>query len=150
MPPAYRCPVRHTYVTLYRLGVVPWDRPGVPAPLAAVVDELAPGTAVDLGCGTGGQALYLADHGWAVTAVDYVARAVALARRPGWAATVTGLAGPAAVLLVRAQPPGGRPRGAWRAIGPTGMSEAQLTGVLGPAWTVQDHPAPSWYRLVRS
>jgi SAM-dependent methyltransferase len=184
-------------MTLYRLGVVPWDRPGVPAPLAAAVDELAPGTAVDLGCGTGGQALYLADHGWAVTAVDYVARAVALARRrdpgsrvtwrvadvadlaavdpdqrlrggvgllldngcahglapadrPGWAATVTGLAGPAAVLLVRAQPPGGRPRGAWRAIGPAGMSEAQLTGVLGPAWTVQDHPAPSWYRLVRS
>jgi hypothetical protein len=30
------------------------------------------------------------------------------------------------------------------------MSAAELTGALGSAWTVKDHPAPSWYRFVRA
>lgn len=40
--------------------------------LAALVTELAPnpGTALDLGCGHGGDALWLAQQGWQVTAVD--------------------------------------------------------------------------------
>lgn len=38
--------------------------------LVRVVDTLAPGRALDMACGAGRHALYLALHGWQVTAVD--------------------------------------------------------------------------------
>jgi SAM-dependent methyltransferase len=48
-----------------------------------------PGTALDLGCGTGAQARYLAERGWHVTAVDYLAEVVARAARQDPAGRVT-------------------------------------------------------------
>jgi SAM-dependent methyltransferase len=42
----------------------------VNARLAEVVEPLRPGRALDLGCGEGGDALWLADRGWRVVAVD--------------------------------------------------------------------------------
>jgi SAM-dependent methyltransferase len=38
--------------------------------LVREVEGLPPGTALDLGCGEGGDAIWLAAHGWQVTAVD--------------------------------------------------------------------------------
>jgi SAM-dependent methyltransferase len=72
------------YGLLYRLGITPWDQDHVPGELAALVQgpaALAPGLAIDIGCGTGTQAVYLAQHGWQTTGVDAVPRALAQARR---------------------------------------------------------------------
>ncbi|WP_043630835.1 SAM-dependent methyltransferase [Nonomuraea candida] len=48
--------------------------------LAETAAPLRPGAALDLGCGAGGDALWLARHGWRVTAVDISATAVARLR----------------------------------------------------------------------
>ena len=42
----------------------------VNARLAEVVEQVTPGRALDLGCGEGADALWLAERGWHVTAVD--------------------------------------------------------------------------------
>lgn len=46
------------------------------AALAGTVADLAPGRALDLGCGEGGDSIWLAGRGWQVTAVDISATAV--------------------------------------------------------------------------
>lgn len=53
-----------------------------PVPLVAdAASKLQPGRALDLACGTGRNALWLAEHGWKVTAVDGAAAAVEILRR---------------------------------------------------------------------
>lgn len=68
----------------YLVGFKPWDS-GVPPPqLVAVVegsDALLPQKALDLGCGTGTNSIYMARHGWGVTGIDFVPRAVTVAKR---------------------------------------------------------------------
>jgi SAM-dependent methyltransferase len=69
---------------LYRLGFAPWERRDVAEswrPLLEGERAPVPGRALDLGCGSGRDAVYLAQHGWQVTAVDSVERALASARR---------------------------------------------------------------------
>jgi SAM-dependent methyltransferase len=52
-----------------------------PSPfLLAEVAELAPGVALDAGCGHGSEAIWLAAAGWRVTAVDFSATALELGR----------------------------------------------------------------------
>jgi trans-aconitate methyltransferase len=58
------------------------------ATLVDLVAELTPGRAVDLGCGEGGDAIWLARQGWMVTGVDISPTAVARAQG---AATEAGL-----------------------------------------------------------
>ena len=71
------------FKTFYRLGFVPWDGHPLAKSLQDLVEgdgALAPRTALDLGCGTGDNSIYLATHGWQVTGVDFVAKAVDKAR----------------------------------------------------------------------
>ncbi len=58
--------------------------------VAAVAAALDPGTALDVGCGEGGDAIWLAERGWSVTGVDVSATAV---RRAAAAALARGLDG---------------------------------------------------------
>ncbi|MGN6695079.1 MAG: class I SAM-dependent methyltransferase [Aquihabitans sp.] len=55
--------------------------------MAGIVEPMTPGLVLDLGCGEGGDALWLAQHGWRVTAVDVsqvaLDRAEARAREVG-------------------------------------------------------------------
>jgi SAM-dependent methyltransferase len=78
------------YRTAYLLGLKVWDR-GVPtADLVDLVEGAsAPGRALDLGCGTGTDSIYLAQHGWDITGVDMVPKALAIARRKAAAAGVS-------------------------------------------------------------
>lgn len=48
--------------------------------LAEVAADLAPGRALDLGCGEGADAIWLAEDGWQVVAVDVSAKALDRAR----------------------------------------------------------------------
>ncbi|MGX9788084.1 class I SAM-dependent methyltransferase [Mycobacterium sp. MMS18-G62] len=67
------------FKTFYRLGFVPWDGHPLASSLRGLVEgdnALPAGTALDVGCGTGDNSIYLAKHGWQVTGVDFVAKAV--------------------------------------------------------------------------
>lgn len=58
-----------------------WDT-GIAVPeLARAIANRAPGRALDIGCGTGTNALYLAQLGWQVCGVDFVPSALAQAKR---------------------------------------------------------------------
>ena len=73
-------------------GKPPWDTGISPPELRAVIEgegAMPPGTALDLGCGTGTNVIYLARQGWRVVGVEYVPRAVGLARRKAKAARVS-------------------------------------------------------------
>jgi SAM-dependent methyltransferase len=80
------------YRTAYLLGLTVWDR-GVPTSdlveLVAGASPSSPGRALDIGCGTGTDSIYLAEHGWEVTGVDMVPKALAIARRKAAAAGVS-------------------------------------------------------------
>ena len=78
--------MRFLYEVMYRIGFTPWDTPETPVPpvLREVIEgpqPLHPGRALDLGCGMGRHAIYLAAHGWKVAGVDSAGHALRTARR---------------------------------------------------------------------
>ena len=76
---------------LYLFNKTPWDTGITPPEITAVIESgKAPiGRALDLGCGTGTNAIYLAQHGFKVTAIDISRRAIALAKRKTRSAQLT-------------------------------------------------------------
>ncbi|MEW2352574.1 methyltransferase domain-containing protein [Spirillospora sp. NPDC029432] len=83
--------VRRELEDYYGAGRPPWDSGVTPPELVALVEGPGappPGRALELGCGTGTNATYLARHGWEVTAVDLVENAVRQARAKAAAAGV--------------------------------------------------------------
>lgn len=80
----------------------PWDTQVTPPEVMDFISRTPPGKALDLGCGTGTNAITLARHGWQVTGVDFISEAILAARqkasRSGFAidflvANVTDLSG---------------------------------------------------------
>lgn len=65
----------------YWRGRTPWDTQETPPEVLAFLKEAPPGRALDLGCGTGTNAITLANSGWTVTGIDFSPQAIYAARR---------------------------------------------------------------------
>ena len=77
---------------MYLVGFTPWDTGKVPAELIELVEGdqgLPAGRALDIGCGTGTQSVYLAGKGWEVTGIDAIAKPLRQARARAAAAGVS-------------------------------------------------------------
>jgi 2-polyprenyl-3-methyl-5-hydroxy-6-metoxy-1,4-benzoquinol methylase len=78
--------MRFLYQVMYRIGFTPWDTPETPVPavLRDVIEgphAIHPGRALDLGCGMGRHAIYMAMSGWKVAGIDSAGRALRTARQ---------------------------------------------------------------------
>jgi 2-polyprenyl-3-methyl-5-hydroxy-6-metoxy-1,4-benzoquinol methylase len=72
------------YRLMYALGFAPWERRNVPElwrPLFEGADAMEPGRALDIGCGSGRDAVHLAGNGWQVTAIEFVDKALERAKQ---------------------------------------------------------------------
>jgi len=63
----------------YAESVSPWVEPD--SLFVAEAGRIQPGRALDLGCGEGASSLWLAAHGWDVTAVDFATSGIATLNR---------------------------------------------------------------------
>lgn len=80
---------RWSFTLSYLRGRTPWDTSVTPPELVEAVEgaqALPAGRALDIGCGTGTNSIYLARHGWHVTGIDFAAPAIARAKRKARAA----------------------------------------------------------------
>jgi SAM-dependent methyltransferase len=74
---------RPAYRWMYRTGRTPWDTGVTPPELVELIEgpsAITPGRGLDLGCGTGTNVGYLAQHGWEATGIDAVPAAIDRAR----------------------------------------------------------------------
>lgn len=67
----------------YARGNAGWDTGIIPPELVSLIEsrQITPGRAVDLGCGTGTNAVYLAQQGWSVVGIDFLASPIRAAQR---------------------------------------------------------------------
>jgi len=78
-----------SYWFKYKSGDTPWDTNQTPPELVSLLDDLPPGSALDVGCGTGTNALFMAQLGWTVTGIDYIWQPIRKARRKAQKAGLT-------------------------------------------------------------
>jgi cyclopropane fatty-acyl-phospholipid synthase-like methyltransferase len=62
-------------------GKPPWDTGISPPELLDFLHNHPSGKALDLGCGTGTNTITMARHGWSVTGIDFMSKAIRQARR---------------------------------------------------------------------
>lgn len=72
--------LRRLRFDLWYLFHPPWDSGISPPELLDFIAKYRAGRAIDLGCGSGTNAVTLAQHGWQVTGVDFAPRAIQIAR----------------------------------------------------------------------
>ena len=72
---------RLSFEISYILNNTPWDTDISPKELVDFLKETQPGRALDLGCGTGTNAITMAQQGWEVGAVDVSKIAIIRAKR---------------------------------------------------------------------
>lgn len=79
--------MKRFYEIIYRYFRAPWDT-GPRKELVELIENhrIQPGVAIDLGCGTGANAIFLAQNGFKVTGVDFSETAIEKARRKAEAA----------------------------------------------------------------
>lgn len=80
------------FLERYEADRVPWDDPLPPPEILALAADLEPGRALDLGCGFGRVPIYLAQLGWSVDGIDFIPRAIEVARERAASAGVSHLA----------------------------------------------------------
>jgi SAM-dependent methyltransferase len=69
------------FFNLWYFGSPPWDTGISPPELMSFLKEHPPGRALDLGCGSGTNSIYMARQGWQVTGIDLAYRAIGQARK---------------------------------------------------------------------
>ncbi len=72
---------RLMFILRYFLGRTPWDTNITPPEVVEFINQTPPGKALDLGCGTGTNAMALARAGWEATGVDFAPKAIRIARK---------------------------------------------------------------------
>src|SRR5688500_17408321 len=92
----------------YEDGFLPWDTDEPDPNLVAAVGRvgLGPGRALDIGCGTGTHAVWLASQGFDVLGVDLAPRAVERAEARAAATSTDGTCSFSAVDFLNDPPPG--------------------------------------------
>jgi cyclopropane fatty-acyl-phospholipid synthase-like methyltransferase len=65
----------------YWLNNPPWDTEITPPEVFQFLESHPPGKALDLGCGTGTNAITIAKNGWQATGIDFVSKAIKTAKR---------------------------------------------------------------------
>jgi SAM-dependent methyltransferase len=80
------------FLERYDMDQVPWGDPLPPPEIQSLAAELPSGRVLDLGCGFGRVSIYLAQRGWSADGIDFIPKAIDVARTRAKEAGVAHLA----------------------------------------------------------